>query len=190
MSKKAIFIFIIIFLVFFIICFTIQNNRTTNNTTKNTNKEDTVNIIDDTETIEVNTSEEKTTPNTVMILKKRYTDCGHEVSSRATIPEEMVNLSKYEIAEIYPNWILESFSKEEIILTKEVDSFCGEHYLLIEENEEVNIYSVDEEGEKSFKKKADVTLDYLPETDRITLKNGLMVYGTENLNKILEDYEA
>ena len=190
MSKKAIFIFIIIFLVFFIIGCTIQNNRTTNKVKRNSNQEDTVNIIDDTETIEVNTREEKTTPNTVMILKKRYKDCGHEVKRRATIPEEMVNLTKYEIAEIYPNWILEGFSKDEIILTKEVDSFCGEHYLLIEENGEVNIYSVDEEGKKSFKKKTDVTLDYLPETDRITLKNGLMVYGTENLNRVLEDYEV
>lgn len=189
MSKKSIFIFILIFIIFFILGFTIQSNNKHNNV-KNSNEKENINIIDDTETIEVNTRDEKTTPNTTMILKKRYTDCGHEVSRRATIPEEMVNLTKYEIAEKYPNWILEGFSKEEIILTKEVDSFCGEHYLLIEENGEVNVYSVDEAGEKSFKKKVDITLDYLPETDRITLKNGLMVYGTENLNRVLEDYEA
>lgn len=191
MSKRAIFIFILIFIIFFLIGFTIgqgrqQNNNLENNSTLEKNE----NIINEGPTIEVNSSEEKTTPNTIMILKKEYTDCGHEVSSRATIPEEMVNLTKEEIAEKYSNWEIEEFSKEQIILSKKVDSFCGEHYLLIEENGEVNLYMIDEAEEKSFKRKVDIAIEYLPETDRITLKNGLMVYGTENLNKMLEDYEA
>ena len=191
MSKRAIFIFILIFIIFFLIGFTIgQGRQQNNNLENNSTLEKTENIINEGPTIEVNSSEEKTTPNTIMILKKEYTDCGHEVSSRATIPEEMVNLTKEEIAEKYSNWEIEEFSKEQIILSKKVDSFCGEHYLLIEENGEVNLYMIDEAEEKSFKRKVDIAIEYLPETDRITLKNGLMVYGTENLNKMLEDYEA
>lgn len=191
MWKRAIFIFIMIFVVFFILGYTIQNNMSTKNNINNTRTgQNGINLVDQTQTIEVNSSDEKTTPNTIMILKKKYTDCGHEISSRAGIPEEMVNLTKEEIIEKYPNWKLEVFSKEQIVLSKEVNSFCGEHYLLIEENGEINLYSIDEAGERSFKRRLDIAVEYLTETDNITLKNGLMVYGTENLNKIIEDYEA
>lgn len=191
MWKRVIFIFIMIFVVFFILGYTIQNNMSTKNNINNTRTgQNGINLVDQTQTIEVNSSDEKTTPNTIMILKKKYTDCGHEISSRAGIPEEMVNLTKEEIIEKYPNWKLEVFSKEQIVLSKEVNSFCGEHYLLIEENGEINLYSIDEAGERSFKRRLDIAVEYLTETDNITLKNGLMVYGTENLNKIIEDYEA
>ena len=187
MRKRTIFILVLILVIFFLIGFTVKTGIRKDNILED-NKA-TINIIDDTDTIEVNASDEKTTPNTILIIKKIYTDCGHEISSRAVIPDEMVNLTKEDIVERYPNFKLDDFSKEQIVLSKEVDSFCGEHYLLIEENGEINIYSVDEEGEKSFKKKVDITLEYLPETDRITLKNGIMVYGTENLNRVIEDYE-
>ena len=191
MWKRVIFIFIMIFVVFFILGYTIQNNMSTKNNINNTRTgQNGINLVDQTQTIEVNSSDEKTTPNTIMILKKKYTDCGHEISSRAGIPEEMVNLTKEEIIEKYPNWKLEVFSKEQIVLSKEVNSFCGEHYLLIEENGEINLHSIDEAGERSFKRRLDIAVEYLTETDNITLKNGLMVYGTENLNKIIEDYEA
>ena len=35
----------------------------------------------------------------------------------------------------------------------------------------------------------DISVQYLPETDRINIKNGLNVYGSQNLDKILEDFE-
>ena len=190
MSKRAIFIFILIFIIFFMVGFTVQNIMRQNNMGNNGTDGNVVNIIDDKETIEVNSSDEKTTPNTVLILRKKYAKCGHTTSSRATMPEEMVNLTKEEIAEKYPNWEVEEFSKDQIVLLKNADSFCGEHYLLIEEDGNINLYMIDEAGEKRFKRKVDIATQYLPETDRITLRNGLMVYGTDSLNKILEDFEA
>jgi len=189
MRKIAIFIFIMLFIVLFIIGFTIQRRSDKNKKHENNINTNIINTIDKSQTIEVNSSDEKITPNTIMILKKKYTYCGHEIYSSASIPEEMVNLTREQLAEKYPNWEIENFSKEQIILSKKVNSFCGEHYQLIDENGEINLYSVDEKGKKSFKKKVDVAIEYLPETDRITLKNGLMVYGTENLNKLLEDFE-
>lgn len=192
MMKKAIFIFVIIFAVFFIIGYTIENNKKQNtNTESNINDGKVINIIDDTDaTIEVNSNDEKATPNTTLVLKKRYKKCGHEISSKTSLPEEMVNLTKDEIEEKYSNWELEEFGTKRIILSKKVDTFCGEHYLLTEENGKIKIYTVDEEGNRGFKKVTDIEIEYLPETDRITLKNGIMVYGRENLNKILEDYET
>ena len=193
MRKQAIFVFLIVFLfIVIIVGYVLKNNLLQNNNISENNIQEgsEINFVDDVEYIEVNSGDEKTTPNTMLFLKKKYTNCEHEIINRATIPEEMVNLTKEDIESRYSDWELEEFSKEKIILTKSIEGFCGEHYLLKEEGGKINIYALDEEGEGSFKKTANIELEYLPETDRISLRNGIIVYGTENLNQILEDYET
>lgn len=138
----------------------------------------------------VSTGEERTTPNTKFVLKKHYKDCNHTLKDEAEIPEEMVNLTKEELAEKYTNWEVESFSKDEVVLCKEIEKYCSEHYLIIVENNEILIYSIDEDGKKVIKEKCDIAYEYLPETDKIILKNGIYVYGNEELNKIKEDFES
>ena len=190
MKKRAIFIFILIFTLFFVIGYSIQNSIEQRSTNDNTIREKNENTIIKEETIEVNSKEEKTTPNTIMVLKKKYSTCGHVISSRASIPEEMVNLTKESVSEKYSEWEIEEFTTNQIVLMKAVDGFCNEHYLLIEEDESINLYILNEMGEKKLKKTIDIVIEYLPETDKITLKNGIMIYGKDNLNKILEDYEV
>ena len=41
-----------------------------------------------------------------------------------------------------------------------------------------------------LKEQGSLSCEYLPETDRINLKNGINIYGTEELNKMLEDFES
>ena len=148
------------------------------------------NVVEEEKLIETDANEIRVTPNTLLILKRSYTDCGHTIVNSAEIPEEMVNLTEKEVEKGYPNWKIEKITKEEIILGKELDSFCGEHYLLIEEEGRVLIYSLDEVGNKTVKENTDIAFEYLPETDKIILKNGIYVYGTEELSRIKEDFES
>lgn len=141
------------------------------------------------EIINTSTNEEKTTPNTILVLKKKYIDCGHTITDKAEIPGEMVNLTKDEIIKKYVNWNVDSFTKDEVILTKDMDSFCGEHYLVIEEEGRVLIYSLDEENNRTLMEETEIAFEYLPETDKTILKNGIYVFGKEELNKIKEDFE-
>lgn len=187
MYKRAIFILIFVnfFILFSIIGILIQNNRLKNIE----DIEKTVKSITD-EAIETSSEKEKITPNTILILKKKYKACGHTIGNRASIPEEMVNLTKEEIIEQYSNWELEKFSREEVILLKEVEGVCGEHYILKEQDGYISIYTVDENGNKSLKEITNIATEYLTETDRIALKNEIEIYGIENLNKTLEDFET
>ena len=148
------------------------------------------NIVKEENVIKTDVDEIKVTPNTLLILKRSYKDCGHTIVNSAEIPEEMVNLTESEIEKGYPNWNIEKFTKEEVILGKELDSFCGEHYLLIEEEGRVLIYSLDEAGNKTLKENTDIAFEYLPETDKIILQNGIYVYGVDELSKIKEDFES
>ena len=197
MKKRAIFIFaiflIIIFGVFFYLGLQLDKDKNKDaNLTDDTNSVKSSEInekIENENTVEAASSEEKTGPNTILTLQKYYIECGHTITTNTSLPEELVNLTEEEIEEEYNDWELLEFSNEEIILLKELDSFCGQHYLLTESDGFIVISTIDEHGIVNFKEKTDLSVDYLPETDRITLKNGLMVYGTDELNKLLEDFE-
>lgn len=190
MKKQAIFIVALITL-FFASAYIIANYGMKPEGNKETNVIETSkkNTIFN-ETVSVNAEEEKTTPNTTLTLKKYYADCGHWITTSAKIPSEMVNLTESELISKYPTWNLEKFSKEEIILTGETDSFCGEHYLVTYENGKVVIYSLDEEENRTLMESTEIAYDYLPETDKIILNNGIYVYGKDELNKIKEDFES
>lgn len=194
MNKRAIFILGIIVMFFGSAYFTtkigshIEDNIIADNIVETENE--IVKNDEDVPTISTASEEIKVTPNTLLILKKVYTDCGHTIVSSAEIPEEMVNMTKSELEVAYSNWDIEKFTKEEVILSRKSDSFCGEHYLLIEEEGKVYIYNLNENGEKEGQKETEIAFEYLPETDKIILSNGIYIYGTEELNKIREDYES
>lgn len=191
MNKQAIFILGILTLFFGAAYATTkigakpENNIATENV-MNVNQENTIK----TEALSASSEEIKVTPNTLLILKKYYTDCGHTIVSSAEIPEEMVNLKEDELKAAYPNWKVEKFTKEEVILGRDLESFCGEHYLVIEEEGKVRVYSLNEDNNRTLKEETEIVFDYLPETDKIILRNGIYVYGTEELTKIKEDFES
>ena len=147
-------------------------------------------IVNEENVISVTAEEEKTTPNTELILKKYYKDCGHTIVDKAEIPGEMVNLTKEELASRYASWVISDFSKDEVVLFRELESFCGEHYLMIEEDGIVSIYTLDEAENRTLIETTEIAVEYLPETDKIILKNGIYIYGNEELNKIREDFES
>ena len=115
-----------------------------------------VEIIQNEPVLSANAEETKTTPNTELVLKKIYKDCGHSKTESSTLPEEMVNLNREELADKYNTWEIEKFAKEEVILSKEVASFCGEHFLVIEENSIVSIYNLDEAGNRTLKETSEI----------------------------------
>lgn len=192
MNKRAIFVLAVIVVFFAAVYFGTKIGSGEDNVIADeiTLSEEEVNNITNEETLSTSTDEIKVTPNTLLILKKYYSDCGHTIVNSAEIPEEMVNMTEEEVRKAYSNWDLEKFTKEEIILSKELESFCGEHYLLIEEEGRVFLYELDEAGNRNEGELTDIVFEYLPETDKILLSKGIYVYGEEELGKIKEDFES
>ena len=136
-----------------------------------------------------NATEEKVSPNCKITLKKVYNKCGHVKDEQVELPQELVNMSKEEVEEEYSDWTLEAFSENEIVLSKEFEEDCGEHYVLREEDGIIVIYKINEDGEEVFFDETEISTQYLTQTDLIEIQKGLRVNGLEELNKILEDYE-
>ncbi len=140
-------------------------------------------------TIQTVTEEEKISPNAVLILKKNYEDCGHDIKEYSQIPEELVNLTQEELKKEYSDWKVEKFSSLEVILAKEVSGVCNEHYLLKEEDGFIMVYKINNTGEEELLEETGITTMYLPTSDKMKIKAGIKVYGRENLNSVLEDFE-
>lgn len=190
---------IIAFIIIFIIAIFVGNyiydsNNKEENTIKSENTSNSiVNQVDysvrNDITINTDSEEEKISPNATLILKKHYKECDHTIKEYAEIPEEFVNLTKSEIEKEYPEWEVEKFTPLDIILIKEEDGFCNEHFILKEEQGVITVYKIDKQGEESLYDTTGISVEYLTESDKLELKNGIKVYGKEELNSMLENYE-
>lgn len=141
------------------------------------------------DTIQTSTSKVKTTPNTLMIFKTYYTKCKHYINNYEDIDASAVNLTQEEIKEKYKGWKIEQFSEEQILLEREEEEYCNEHYKLKLEDGKVYIYIIDSNNNVTKWKDTEITSEFLTEEDILRLKEGITVYGKENLSSVLEDYE-
>ena len=137
----------------------------------------------------VSMSEEKVSSNAILILKKYYQKCEHTINEYVEIPQELVNLTEEEVQAQYPDWEVIGFQTGKVILYKEFDDVCGEHFKLKVEDGKVVIYIVNSDGTESVYEKTNISSEYLTETDLLNMQDGLEIYGKEELNQIIEDFE-
>ena len=140
-------------------------------------------------TREVSSTEEKVAANAILILKKYYTKCDHTINEYVELPKELVNLTKEQVQEKYSDWEVIGFEKGKITLYKEFDDVCGEHFKLKIEDGKVVVYTVNNDGTETLYEKTNISSEYLTETDLLNMQDGLEIYGKEELNQVIEDFE-
>ena len=135
-------------------------------------------------------TKEKISANSQLILKKYFKQCDHTINEYVEMPQELVNLTKEEVQNKYNDWKVIGFEPNKVTLYKEFDDMCGEHFKLRVEEGKIVIYQLDKEGNESIYEKTNISSEYLTKTDLISIENGgLDVYGKEELNKLIEDFE-
>lgn len=162
-----------------------KENINNNVTEVNTGEEN----IEITEALEIANQEEKTTPNTLMIYRTYYTKCKHYINEYKDIDISSVNLTEEEIKDKNRDWRIKEFSAEQIVLEKEEEAFCNQHFKLKLVDSNVIIFIIDEDGNEAEYQKTEITSEYLTNEDILKLTEGIVVYGKENLSSVLEDYE-
>lgn len=141
------------------------------------------------EEIETNSQEEKISPNCLLTLKKYYEECKHTINEYVDIPQGLVNGTEEDLKKEYPYWQVEKYSSNEIILYKEFNSTCGQHFILKEDNGKITVYKVNENNEEEVYENTEISVEYLSETDKSKIIEGIRVNGIEELNQLLEDFE-
>ena len=140
-------------------------------------------------TTAVSSTEEKVSANAELILKKYYSKCDHTINEYVELPRELVNLTKEEVQAKYPEWKVIGFEKGKVTLYKEFDDVCGEHFKLKVEDGKIVVYTVNNDGTETLYEKTNISSEYLTETDLINMQDGLEIYGKEELNQVIEDFE-
>lgn len=138
---------------------------------------------------ETNSSEEKISPNCRVTLKRYYNQCRHIINEYVDILPELVNQTKEQLQKEYINWEIKKYSSTEIVLYKEFDSECGQHFVLRNNDGKIAIYIKNANNQEELYEKTEISVDYLTETDKVKIQNGIEVYGKESLNQLIEDFE-
>lgn len=137
----------------------------------------------------VSATEEKLASNAILNLKKYYRECEHTINEYVELPQELVNMTEEEVQEQYSDWEVIGFEKGKLTLYREFDDVCQEHFKLRLEDGNVVVYIVNNDGTESLYEKTGISSEYLTETDLINMQDGLEIYGKEELNQIIEDFE-
>lgn len=141
------------------------------------------------EEVVTNSQEEKISPNCLLILKKYYDECNHTINEYVDVPQDLVNGTEEDLKKEYPYWQIEKYSSNEIILYKEFNSNCGQHFVLKEDEGKITVYKINENNEEEIYEKTEISVEYLSETDKGKISEGIKVNGIEELNQLLEDFE-
>ena len=140
-------------------------------------------------TVSTSLTEEKVSPNCTIVEKQYFTGCDHLIKDIKEIPEDWINMTEEQILEQYPDWTLESFTNNQIIVSQEKEGYCGEHYVIRTHDDVIGIYTLDENGKETLKEDTDIPTMYLTEEDLEILNKGIQAIGENQLHQILEDYE-
>lgn len=146
-------------------------------------------IENDIDEIKVSETETKVSPNAELVIKKYYNECGHTTEEVREVTNDMVNKKQKEIEELYLDYKIESFDNDKIVLLKEEEGQCDEHYIVKDENSNIVIYKLLVDGTEEIYQNTGISTEYLPETDKISLRDGIKIFGRENLNSLIEDFE-
>ena len=122
-------------------------------------------------------------------FKKIYNECQHTINEYIDVPQKLVNGTEEDLKKEYQNWEIQKYSSNEIILYREFDSNCGQHFILRNDNGKITIYKINENNEEEVYEKTEISVEYLTETDKVEIQNGIRVNGVEELNQLLEDFE-
>ncbi len=147
-------------------------------------------VQDEKDVVEVVMSEVKITPYTQLVIKKNYKKCGHDSLDAMTVPLELINFSKDDLQEKYEGWKIEMFSEEQVILSRNIDSNCDEHYMIKEQDGKVFVYKELTENKLNLLERLDLNIELLSEEDKESLKAGVKLYGSEDLANWKENYTS
>lgn len=128
------------------------------------------------------------TPNTQMIFKTYFNSCGHSVEKSVQASKDEINMSDKQLEEKYPDWEITAFSPPIVEMSRKIDTYCPNHYIIGAENGFITIYVYNEDGQKIVQEKTDISLATLTPEDQQALTGGIVVDTVDQKEQTLEGF--
>lgn len=132
----------------------------------------------------------KITPSTKMTYKYYYTEDQITQVVEDVPAYFLLNLNRETLEETFPEWSIERFSSEEVILKKTIEGKSRQHYIIKECDGHIAIYYNTQELKNTLKEVTDIPMESLSEDERNNVLKGIPIDGEENLIKFLENYHS
>lgn len=192
MNKKSVVILmlILIAIIVFLFAMLMYNLKTVRRIGNNMQNVTNVHNSQNVQVVQTNSEEIKISPNAIITFFKHYSNCGHVVRVKENAPKNIVNISKDAFSSLYSDWKINKFTSTEIELSKDFSGDCNEHFL-VKSNPDgfIEIYNVKPDTSLVLHEKTDISVKYLSNEDIAELENGVYLYGKENLNAYIENFE-
>ncbi|QIB26551.1 BofC C-terminal domain-containing protein [Caloranaerobacter azorensis] len=131
-------------------------------------------------------------PNTVIEYINYYKKCNDTLTQIAEPEETIINFNEEDYRKYletnHPNWQLLSFSSERIIVKRELDRYCPNHYIIGVKDNKIAIFKFNDMGEKVLIEMINKSVSTLKEIDQEKLKKGIVVDSKEEIGDILENF--
>ncbi len=128
------------------------------------------------------------TLNTNVIFEREFLQCGHKSVESYKGYQDMIGKTEIEIARKYKEWILKKFDENEVILFREVDDKCLEHYIVKEYNGQIGVFYQNKGVEHNMKQIVPINVSRLRAQDRKKLSDGIFIESDKELAQLLEDF--
>lgn len=131
--------------------------------------------------------EDRIKPYTKIIYEYYYAIDDKLVTKETQPPYYLLDMTREEVAESYPDWQLQSFSSENVVFRKSLNEKNSTGYFTVGVYEGyVAVFY--EDGR--LREVTQTPIASLPEAEQEKLREGISIYGEEDLIKILEDYTS
>ncbi|QUI23526.1 hypothetical protein HZI73_15085 [Vallitalea pronyensis] len=115
-----------------------------------------------------------------------------EIEKDTEPPYYMLNLTREQVEEFYPEFQLMAFSPEKVVLRRVIDGHSSKYYIIQTHNKRVGVFhdyrddGADIELEDYLKDTVDIPISGLVWEEQDKLKEGIVVYGEEELTDMLK----
>lgn len=130
------------------------------------------------------------TPSTKLVYEYYYEGDGQTKREEEVPPYFLLDMTREDIEEKYPDWQLKSFSNSEVVMRKNIAGKIKERYIIGEYDGYVAVFFEQPVDGVSLRELTDTPISSLTEEEQTKLKIGISILGEEALINAMENYES
>jgi hypothetical protein len=126
------------------------------------------------------------TAGTKITFKTYFTLCSHIIDKDPENKSDFINLSKSGLGDKFPDWTINEFSSQQVVLKREVQTYCPRHYIIGSKDGYIAIYVYNDDGIKVLHEMTESPISILTTDDQKNLEYGIVADSEEELQQKLE----